>query len=77
MGEQIFTAVVRCNEAIPFCIVEPFHSACCHIAIPHKLRKLPEKVSGDCLNFKGCVNGGEYCETGPTIELEAKHLCAF
>jgi len=31
MREQIFAAIIRRNEAITFCVVEPFHSACCHI----------------------------------------------
>jgi len=32
--EKIFTAVIGRNEAITLCIVEPFHSTCCHIAVP-------------------------------------------
>ena len=32
--EQIFPAVIRRNEAITLRIVEPFHSTCCHIAVP-------------------------------------------
>jgi hypothetical protein len=73
--EQIFTAVVRRNKAIPLCIVEPFHRPCCHIAVPYSLKKLPEKASGDCLSFKDAY--GENHRTGNAIELEAKHLPAF
>jgi len=70
--EQIFTSVVRCNEAITLCVVEPFHSTCCHIAVPYSLKKLPENASGDCLSFKDA-----YGKTGNAIKLEAKHLLAF
>src|SRR5688500_17861168 len=48
MREQIFTAVVRGNKPIPFCVIEPFHSSCCHIAVPLDLKnyrkKFPETV---------------------------------
>jgi len=70
--EQIFTAVIRRNEAITLRIVEPFHGTCCHIAVPLINKKLPEKISGDCLSFKDA-----YGKTGTAIELEAKHLFAF
>src|SRR5690606_25597544 len=34
VSEQIFTAVVRNDEAVAFIVVEPFHDACGHSVFP-------------------------------------------
>jgi hypothetical protein len=33
MCEQIFAAIIGCNETITFCIVEPLNSTCCHVLV--------------------------------------------
>jgi hypothetical protein len=68
MRKQIFTAVVRRNEAIPLRVIEPFHSTCCHIAVPYSLKKLPENASGDCLSFKDAHGK----TTGPVLRSSLK-----
>ena len=53
MREEIFTAVVRRNEAVTFRVIEPFHGACCHIAVPYSLKKLPENCFRRLFEFQG------------------------
>jgi hypothetical protein len=75
MRKQIFTAVVRRNEAIPLRVIEPFHSTCCHIAVPYSLKKLPENRFRRLFEFQGRTRQND--RTGTAIKLEAKHLSAF
>jgi hypothetical protein len=75
MRKQIFTAVVRRNEAVTLGVIEPFHSTCCHIAVPYSLKKLPENRFRRLFEFQGRTRQND--RTGTAIELEAKHLSAF
>src|SRR6185503_7207147 len=67
--KEIFAPVIRRNEAIAFCVVEPFNRTSCHTSSSATKKRAPARI---CLASR-VAYGDVPCQRNPA----AKHPIAF